>query len=101
MTVAELEDRMSLAEVSRWARFEADEPFLSTRIDLAGGIVASVVANVNRGKGSPPYDALDFMPLLGQQRERATVEIARQRLGFPEPVDEEDAILQRLVAAYG
>lgn len=92
---------MSVAELQRWSIFERDDPFLPERVDLAGGIVASVIANVNRGKNTAPYDALDFMPLVARERHRDEEAAKRQRLGMPPPVSEEDAILQRLVAAYG
>lgn len=101
MTVAELEDRISVAELHRWAAFEADEPFLSTRVDLAGGIVASVLANVNRGRSAAPFSAMDFMPILATKREQDNIEAARLRQRFPAPLSDEDAMLQRMVAAYG
>lgn len=92
---------MSVAELQRWAIYESDEPFLGERVELMGGVVSSVIANVNRGKGTPPYDALDFMPLVSRERQRADEAALRARRGMPEPVSEEDAILQRLVLAYG
>lgn len=92
---------MSVAELWRWASYEGEEPFPSTRIDLAGGIVASVIANANRARSTPPFQALDFMPIAAAERHRAQAEAARVRLRMPPPVSEEDAILQRLVAAYG
>lgn len=101
MTVAELEDRMSVAEAQRWALYEAEEPFLATRVDLIGGIIASVLANVNRSKTTPAFEPMDFMPLMQRHHERVSVEEARARLRFPPPIDAEDATLQRMVAAYG
>lgn len=91
---------MGAGEMHRWMAYEAVEPFLSTRVDLAGGIVASIVANVNRGKGSPAFDPLDFMPIQASARDEAEAR-GRAALRFPPPEDEDDAMLQRMVAAYG
>lgn len=92
---------MSVAELQRWSRFEREEPFLGERVELMGGIMSSVIANVHRGKNAPPYDALDFMPIVSREHHRADEAAKRARHGMPEPVSEEDAILQRLVLAYG
>lgn len=40
-----------------------EEPLLPERIDLAGGVVASALANVNRSKGRPAFAPADFMPV--------------------------------------
>jgi hypothetical protein len=100
MTVAELEDRMGVGELARWAAYEAVEPFLGTRVEWAGGIVASTIANVHRGKNTPVFEPLDFMPLTRGRMERGIAEV-RARQSFAAPVDEDDATLQRLVAAFG
>jgi hypothetical protein len=100
MTVAELEDRMGAGELLRWMDYEAEEPFLPARVDLAGGIVASTLANIHRGKTTPPFDPVDFMPFALRAVEAANVE-ARRRATMPDAVDEDDATLQRIVATFG
>jgi hypothetical protein len=42
-------------------KFTSLEPFLSERVDIAGGIVAVTIANVNRGKGSKAFSLEDFL----------------------------------------
>jgi hypothetical protein len=61
VTVAELQDRLSLQEFWDWQLFAAKEPFLSERVDLMGALISSVIANVNRGKGQKPLTVDDFM----------------------------------------
>jgi hypothetical protein len=100
MTVAELEDRMGVGELERWKAFEREEPFLPFRTDLAAGIVASTIANVHRGKHSPTFDALDFMPLQRDLFERLELDRRRAEV-MPAAVDEDDATLQRIVVALG
>jgi hypothetical protein len=100
MTVAEMEDRMGAGELARWAEFATDEPFLPFRLDLAAGIIASTMANVHRGKATPAFEPMDFMPLATMERRRESIE-RRRALTMPAPVDEDDATLQRLVAAFG
>jgi hypothetical protein len=71
MTVEELHNRMSLGEFRRWAMFLSEEPTVGERIDLVGGIIASTLANINRGKTSKVYVPTDFMPIAARQREAA------------------------------
>jgi hypothetical protein len=99
MTVGEMEARMGYGEFLRWSRFEAQEPFLPFRIDLVGGLICSVLANVNRGKTVPSFDALDFMPFMKRSSENA--EIEQRKAGMPEPVDEVEAGLQLAVLRLG
>lgn len=37
------------------------EPFLSDRVDIAGALVTSMIANVNRGKGVKAFSLEDFL----------------------------------------
>lgn len=52
---------MSLREFRDWQKFVTLEPLLSERVDVNGAMVASVIANVNRGKGQSAYSIHDFM----------------------------------------
>lgn len=61
-TVAELQDAMTAAEFGEWIAFYSIEPFGERIEDLRTGITASVIANVNRAKDTPPYKASDFIP---------------------------------------
>lgn len=53
--------RMTSRQVAEWMAYNQIEPFGEERADLRAGIVASTIANVNRGKGQPMKPA-DFMP---------------------------------------
>jgi len=44
-------------------RFDAE----NFRNDLRAGIVASVIANVNRGEKTKPFSPKDFMPCYGDE----------------------------------
>ena len=46
------------------------EPFGEERADVRAGIVASVIANVNRRKGAKAFTARDFMPYANAESER-------------------------------
>jgi hypothetical protein len=80
-------------------RYEADEPFLGTRIEVMGALVAATLANVNRGRGQLPFSAEEFMPWLPAMQEQEAAE--RRRQAIAGDADAEDAILQRLVLAGG
>ena len=62
-TVRELLARIDSRELSEWIEFNSVEP-ISYRGDLQAGIIASTIANVNRGKDTQPFHPIDFMPLL-------------------------------------
>ncbi len=46
------------------------DPWDESRADLRAGIVASVIANVNRGKKTKAFTARDFMPYVKAEDER-------------------------------
>lgn len=54
-------ETISFSEYLRWQDFYVSEPFFSERVDIAGALVASTIANVNRGKNSKPASIDDFM----------------------------------------
>jgi hypothetical protein len=60
-TVEELQNAMSSAEFGEWIAFYSIEPFGDRIEDLRAGVVASVVANVNRKASTPAYKPLDFI----------------------------------------
>jgi len=62
MTVAELESRMSAAELREWMAYDRVSPIGPERGDLCAGIVAATVANCHRGKGRAAFKPTDFMP---------------------------------------
>lgn len=53
---------MSSAEFGEWKAYYSLEPFGDRIDDIRMGTVASVVANVNRGKDTQPYKPNDFIP---------------------------------------
>lgn len=54
-------DRLSFREFADWQVFAASEPFLPERVDLAGALISSVLANINKGKGRKAFSISDFM----------------------------------------
>lgn len=59
-TLEELGERMTAEEYGLWMAWHSREPLDSGWHQA--GVLASVVANVNRKAGSDPYRATDFMP---------------------------------------
>jgi formiminotetrahydrofolate cyclodeaminase len=55
-------EEMSSSEVADWMAYERLEPWGEERADLRTGILASLVANVTRGKDQKPYGPAEFMP---------------------------------------
>lgn len=67
MTVGELRQRMSAAELQSWIAYSRVEPIGEYRGDLRAGVIASTIANVNRGKNSPVKSPKDFMLIQNDQ----------------------------------
>ncbi len=62
MTRDELLDRMTAEEFYQWYMLEQLEPFGEYGAWLRTGVIASTLANINRGKDTSPFAPLDFMP---------------------------------------
>lgn len=60
-TVAELTETLSAQEFAMWCAFDRIEPIGALRGDVQAGVIASTVANVNRGKNTRAYTPADFM----------------------------------------
>lgn len=52
---------MSSHEFSEWIAFASNEPLGNARSDLQAAIVASTIANVNRGKKGKTFKPIDFI----------------------------------------
>lgn len=61
-TLEELGETCSAQEFGLWQALYADDPWGPARAELVGGVIASTIANVNRGKDTEPFKPLDFMP---------------------------------------
>jgi len=56
---------MGRDEYLMWKEFYRTGPWGEERADLRAGIIASTIANVNRGRGQKAFAAADFMPRYG------------------------------------
>ncbi len=74
---------MSSREFAEWLALYGMEPFGDARADLRSGIVASVIANVNRDpkKRRRPYKPEDFVPRFESERRQTSW---REQLQFVE-----------------
>lgn len=72
---------MTSLQYAEWIAYSRLEPWGEDRDDLRMGIVASVIANSNRGKGQKPFKPQDFMPDFEPVSEEAQIEqmIAKAR----------------------
>ncbi len=68
------------AQFAEWLAYSRVDPWGEDRDDLRMGIVASVIANSNRGKGKKPYKPQDFMPNFEPEDEAAAIERIRESL---------------------
>ncbi len=78
--MAELGEALSAEELRDWMAFDALEPIGHRRDDLNAGLIASTIANVNRGRGSRVFRPADFMidfdgRLVEARRVRAAVDM--------------------------
>lgn len=90
-TVGQLSEEISDKELHEWMAFYRLEPFGDERADLRAGIIASTVANANRGKRGPVRKPTDFMPF------RDAAEQRRKALDRPAPKE----LSQKARAIFG
>lgn len=62
ISVAQLLNTFSAKELREWQIYSLIEPFGEERADLRTGIIASILVNLQRKKGTRAYTASDFMP---------------------------------------
>jgi hypothetical protein len=60
---------ISSVQFAEWMAFSRLEPWGEDRADLRAGIVASTIANANRGKNAKPFKPDDFMPRFEPETE--------------------------------
>lgn len=65
-----LEKIMSSRDIAEAMAYDRIAPFGPERSDLRSGIIASVIANANRGKGGKPFTPQDFMPKFGKSKKK-------------------------------
>ena len=61
MTVSELLERISSAEVTEWMAFDAIDPFGEPRADLRNGMICAVTANHSFAPPTSPRRPSDYM----------------------------------------
>lgn len=71
---------MSALEFGEWWALYKAEPWAERRTDVAAGVIASTVANVNRHPDARPFEPLDFAPYL-KPREIEVVTTAADMVG--------------------
>lgn len=71
---------MRPSELGAWAALWTINPWGEDRADLRSGVIASVIANVNRDqKRRPsPFMPKDFMPYARAEEQRDTQELSRK-----------------------
>ena len=65
MSVSQMLRSMTASEFAEWYEFYRLDPWGEERADWRAGMIASVLANVNRGKKGRTFKPEDFMPEFG------------------------------------
>ncbi|EMO8816350.1 phage tail assembly protein T [Klebsiella michiganensis] len=67
-TIAEAQERMSLREFQVWVKYRNKYGQLNSmmRTEWGASLVASVLANINKSKNSPPFKVSDFAPHINE-----------------------------------
>lgn len=81
MSVKQAQREIDSAEFAEWLAYHGLEPFGEERDDLRAGIVASTIANVNRGKRAKAYKPEDFMPKFDSHSKQQTPDQMKAVLG--------------------
>lgn len=67
-TIAEAQERISLREFQVWVKYRNKYGPLNVmmRTEWGASLVASVLANINKSKNSPPFKVSDFAPHINE-----------------------------------
>ena len=67
-TIAEAHERMSLREFQVWVKYRNKYGQLNVmmRTEWGASLVASVLANINKAKNTPPFKVSDFAPHINE-----------------------------------
>jgi len=71
MSVSQAQGVINAREFAEWMAYDSLDPIGSTRSDLRAGIIASTIANVNRGKNGQSFKPDDFMPQFDKPKQSA------------------------------
>lgn len=74
--------RMPLPMLYRWMAYYKAEPFGEERADLRAGVIASTIANANRGKGQRAYKPSEFMPKFGKKQGKTAKQMWETLMAF-------------------
>ena len=68
-TIAEAQERMSLREFQVWVKYRNKYGQLNVimRTEWGASLVASVLANINKAKNTPPFKVSDFAPHINEE----------------------------------
>jgi len=91
-SIRELLARFDVWELSEWEAFYMLEPFGPGFESLRAGIIASTIANVNRGKETKPFIPSDFVISYKKEREN------NKKV---QTVKEQREAMRSIVAAFG
>jgi hypothetical protein len=69
-----LKQVMSSKDIVEAMAYQRINPHSQSRFDLRSAIVASTIANINRGKGTRPYKPSDFMPDYSGKKQNKVAE---------------------------
>lgn len=67
---------MSSREFAEWVAFDRMNPGEPERTDLQTALIASVIANSNRGKKGKPYEMDDFMLKFQKRKPKTSHDVA-------------------------
>ncbi|MCX0499741.1 phage tail protein [Erwinia billingiae] len=68
-TIAEARERLSFREYQLWVKYRGAYGSLNPmmRTEWGAALVASTLANVNRGSDTPPFKVTDFAPHMKKE----------------------------------
>lgn len=77
MSLAECQSKVSAREFGEWMARERMEPRGRERGDIQAALIASVIANANRGRRRGPYTIKDFLLRWNRKTKRQSVDDMR------------------------
>jgi len=68
MSVSRAQSEIDSAEFAEWIAYHSIDPFTIDKSEYLLAVIASILANVHRKKGSRTYKPGDFIPKYGKKQ---------------------------------
>lgn len=92
-------EKLTARQLAEWEIYHSVEPFGEQQQFLQAGIVASTIANVNRGKNKSVFKPSEFMPVWEAKSKKQSVEEMIETMNQFNPIKKKRKVVESVSEA--